>query len=343
MTTSLTPARILETAAAFWPAKVLLSAVELGVFTELARGPKANAELAKELGIRADRSLDFFDALVALGFLERNGDGPTAPYSNTAETDFFLDRNKPTYAGGMPEMLNARLYGFWNGLTDALRTGKAQNELKNGGDSMFSALYADEARLEQFLAAMAGLQTGNFATLAQRFDFSKYRTVVDVGGANGCLSRILASAHPHLSLVNYDLPAVSPIAQRENAKAGLAGRIELVSGDFFTDPLPRADVIVMGNILHDWNEDGKRKLIEKAYGALAPGGALIAIENVIDDARRKNAFGLLMSLNMLIEFGAEGGFDYTGAQFDGWCRAAGFARTEIVPLTGPTSAAIAYK
>ena len=343
MTTQLTPARILETASAFWPAKVLLSAVELGLFTALAQKPLANAELAAELGIRPDRSRDFFDALVAMGFLERDGDGPAARYTNTAETDFFLDRNKPSYTGGLPEMLNARLYGFWNGLTDALRTGRAQNETKGGAAPIFATLYADEARLEQFLAAMAGLQTGNFVTLASRFDFSKKKRVLDVGGANGHLCRILAAHHPHLALVSYDLPAVAPIARREVAAAGMISRIEVVSGDFFEDPLPAADVVVMGNILHDWNEQGKRALIAKAYAALPSGGALIAVESVIDDARRQNAFGLLMSLNMLIEFGADGGFDYTGAQFDGWCRSAGFSRTEVVPLTGPTSAAIAYK
>lgn len=343
MTSHLTPARILETATAFWPAKVLLSAVELGLFTELAKAPQDNGRLAKALGIRADRSADFFDSLVAMGFLNREGDGAGAHYTNTPETDLFLDRNKPSYTGGMPEMLNARLFGFWNGLTDALRTGAPQNESKGGGQSIFGALYANEARLEQFLSAMASLQTGNFLTLAGRFDFSKRRTVLDVGGANGQLSRILASSHPHLSLLSLDLPAVSPIAQREISKAGLASRIEVVSADFFADTLPSADVIVMGNILHDWNEEGKRTLIAKAYAALPPGGALIAIENVIDDARRQNAFGLLMSLNMLIEFGADGGFDYTGAQYDSWCRAAGFSRTEILPLTGPTSAAIAHK
>lgn len=339
----LTPARILETATAFWPAKVLLSAVELGVFTKLARGPLDNATLAHTIGVRPDRSPDFFDALVAMGFLDRDGEGPGARYTNARETELFLDREKPSYVGGMPEMLNARLFGFWNGLTDALRTGEPQNELKRGGSSTFAALYADEARLEQFLAAMASLQVGNFVTLASRFDFTKVKTVLDVGGANGSLCRTLAAQHPHLALSTYDLPDVAPIARREISAAGLAGRIEVLSGDFFRDPLPRADVIVMGNILHDWNEDGKKKLIAKAYASLPANGALIAIENVIDDARRQNAFGLLMSLNMLIEFGANGGFDYTGAQFDGWCRAAGFARTEVLALTGPASAAIAHK
>jgi predicted O-methyltransferase YrrM len=339
----LTPARILETATAFWPAKVLLSAVELGLFTELAKGPVENVALATALGIRVDRSRDFFDALVAMGFLDRKGDGAMARYSNTPETDLFLDRNKPTYAGGMPEMLNARLFGFWNGLTDALRTGAAQNESKSGGASIFAELYANEARLEQFLSAMASLQTGNFTALANRFDFSTRKIVLDVGGANTHLSRTLAAKHPHLRLMSFDLPQVSSIARREVEKADLVRRIEVISGDFFTDPLPPADVVVMGNILHDWNEEAKRKLISKAYTALPSGGVLIAIENVIDDGRRQNAFGLLMSLNMLIEFGAEGGFDYTGVQYDGWCRDAGFARTELLPLIGPASAAIAYK
>jgi len=275
--------------------------------------------------------------------LHREGDGPSARYSNTPETDFFLDRNKPTYTGGMPEMLNARLFGFWNGLTDALRTGRPQNEIKAGGHSVFEALYADEARLEQFLLAMASLQIGNFMTLAQRFDFSKRKTVLDVGGANALLCRVLAKHHPHLALTTFDLAPVSTIARREIGKEGLVSRIEVLTGDFFQDALPSADVIVMGNVLHDWNEANKRALIAKAFAALPPGGALIAIENVIDDARRQNAFGLLMSLNMLIELGADGGFDYTGAQFDGWARSAGFTRTEIMPLTGPTSAAIAYK
>jgi predicted O-methyltransferase YrrM len=340
---NLSPARILETVTAFWPAKVLLSAVELGLFTELARGPLDSRALAKALGIRANRAPDFLDCLVAMGFLDRDGDGAGARYRNTPETDLFLDRNKPSYCGGMPEMLNARLFGFWNGLTDALRTGSAQNESKGGGARVFAAIYADEARLEQFMVAMSSVQAENFVALAQRFDFSQYRRVLDVGGANALLTRVLATHHPALSFITFDLAPVAPIARREVEKAGLAGRIDVVSGDFLTDPLPQADVILMGNILHDWNEETKQRLIEKAFAALTPGGVLIAIENVIDDERRQNVFGLLMSLNMLIEFGADGGFDYTGAQYGAWCRKAGFARTEVMPLAGPASAAIAYK
>jgi SAM-dependent methyltransferase len=191
------------------------------------------------------------------------------------------------------------------------------------------------------MEAMQGISLGNFHALAEKFDFSKYKTVCDVGGATGQLCTILAGHHLHLCCTSYDLPVVVPIAEKAVAASGLADRVEAVSGDFFADPLPRADVITMGLILHDWNLDRKMHLIRSAYEALPDGGAFIVIENLIDDARRENAFGLMMSLNMLIEFGDA--FDFTGSDFTGWCREAGFQEVEILPLAGPTSAGIAYK
>jgi hypothetical protein len=139
----------------------------------------------------------------------------------------------------------------------------------------------------------------------------------------------------------FDLPPVGPLAQQHINDAGMGERINVVSGDFFADDLPPADVVTMGNVLHDWNLEKKKFLIKKAWDALPEGGAFVAIENLIDDARRENAFGLLMSLNMLIEFGDA--FDYTGANFREWCTEAGFTRFDIIPLAGPTSAAVAYK
>jgi SAM-dependent methyltransferase len=238
-------------------------------------------------------------------------------------------------------MAGARLYRFWGDLTEALQTGEPQNEIKRTGKPMFDELYSDPARLEQFMGAMQGISQGNFHALAEKFDFSKYETVCDVGGATGQLCTILAGRHPHLRCISYDLPAVAPIAEKAVAAAGLGDRVTTASGDFFADPLPRADVITMGLILHDWNLDRKMQLIRSVYDALPEGGAFIVIENIIDDARRENAFGLMMSLNMLIEFGDA--FDFTGSDFAGWCREVGFRQVEIVPLTGPASAGIAYK
>jgi predicted O-methyltransferase YrrM len=325
----------------FWPSKALLSAVELQLFTVLGSGPATAAELGNRLELRSRAVCDFLDGLVALRLLDREGSGETARYANTSETAVFLDTNSPQYIGGILEMANARLYGFWDGLTEALQTGKPQNEIKRTGRSMFEELYADPARLEQFMRAMSGISYGNFAALAEAFDFSQYESVVDVGGATGQLSLILAQRHPHLRCMSFDLPPVEPIARRSIEAAGLADRVTAASGDFFADPLPSADVITMGMILHDWNLDRKLHLIHSAYDALPEGGALIAVENIIDDERRENVFGLMMSLNMLIEFGDA--FDFTGEDYRGWCEAVGFKKVEVLPLAGPASAAIAYK
>jgi SAM-dependent methyltransferase len=293
------------------------------------------------LGLGSRATYDFLDGLVAMHLLERDGAGAEGRYANTVDTATFLDADKPTYIGGILEMANARLYPFWGGLTDALRTGEPQNEVKHTGKSMFAELYAEPERLEQFMRAMAGISAGNFHALAQKFDFGPYQTVCDVGGATGQLSIILAQHHPHLRCTSFDLPVVEPIARRTIAGAKLTDRVETAAGDFLAEPLPKADVITMGMILHDWNLDHKMHLIRQAYDALPEGGVFIAVENIIDDDRRANVFGLMMSLNMLIEFGDA--FDFSGADFRGWCEAVGFRSVEVLPLAGPASAAIARK
>jgi hypothetical protein len=340
-TNELSPAHIMETGMAFWPAKVLLSAVELGVFTELGDRALTGEDLLRTLRLHPRAHPDFFDALVALRFLERDGDGPGARYRNTAETAAFLNRKSPTFLGGFLEMANARLYPFWGDLTEGLRTGKAQNETKHSSQSMFAELYKTPERLEQFADAMSGISHGNFQALADNFDFSRYRTLCDVGGSVGLLSMLVARRHPHLRCTTADLPEVTKIAERKIAAAGLSDRVTACSLDFFAEPIPQADVITMGLILHDWNLEKKMHLIRAAYNALPAGGAFVVVEHLIDDARRENAFGLMMSLNMLIEFGDA--FDYTGADFGQWCRDVGFSRTEVIPLAGAASAGVAYK
>ncbi|HZJ13534.1 MAG TPA: methyltransferase [Chthoniobacteraceae bacterium] len=335
------PSAILQTAFSFWSSKVLLTAVEFGVFTRLAGRKLSGAELGAELKLHPRAIADFFDALVAMKFLERESDGPQAKYSNTPDSALFLDEKSPRYVGGILVMLNARLFKFWHDLPEALRTGQPQNEIKHGQKGMFEELYSDLPRLEQFMGAMTGLSRINFEAFAEKFDFSKFRTLCDVGGATGLLSIEAAKRHSHLKCTSFDLPEVELIAKKHIAAAGLENRIGTASGDFFKDPLPRADIITMGMILHDWNLEKKMHLIRAAYDALRPGGALVAIEALIDDARRENVQGLLMSLNMLIEFGDA--FDYTGADFRKWCGEVGFKRFEVIHLAGPSSAAVAYK
>jgi hypothetical protein len=341
MSEQIDPSRIMQVGMGFWASKTLLSAVELELFTRLGSDSMTGPQLAEALGLHERAIPDFPDALVALELLDRDGEGADAAYRNTREGAVFLDRASPAYIGGILEMANARLYPFWGDLTTALQTGRPQNEIKHTGKAMFEELYSDPGRLEQFMNAMAGISMGPFQALAEKFDFSKYETLCDVGGATGQLSMIVANRHPHLHCTSFDLPVVEPIAKRTIEAAGLDGRVTTAGGDFFADPLPKADVITMGLILHDWNLERKMDLIKAAYDALPEGGAFIVIENIIDDARRENVFGLMMSLNMLIEFGDA--FDYTGNDFAEWCKQVGFKEIEIVPLAGPTSAGIAYK
>lgn len=335
------PGHILQTAFAFWSSKVLLTAVEFDLFTKLGTRRLTGSELGSEIDLHPRGISDFLDALVAMKFLDREGDGPQGKYANTATTALYLDRNSPRYIGGILVMLNRRLFRHWNDLPEALRTGLPQNETMYGQKPVFEELYSDPQKLEEFIAGMAGLSRINFEALAASFDFSPYKTLCDVGGASGLLCIEVAKRYPHLQCISFDLPPVEPIARKHIAAAGLASRIRTATGDFFADPLPNADVITMGMVLHDWNLEKKKHLIRAAYEALPTGGALVAIESLIDDARRENAFGLLMSLNMLIEFGDA--FDYSGADFQNWCREAGFKRFEVIPLAGAYSAAVAYK
>ena len=334
---AVTPDNIMQLGFAFCSSKTLLSAIELELFTELAKGQLNAEQLRERLGLHPRSARDFFDALVALHVLDREGEY----YRNTPETEQYLVKGKLTYIGGILEMANERLYPFWGSLTDGLRTGLPQNEVKSGGPGLFETLYQDPERLRLFLAAMTGLSMGASQAIAQKFPWDKYKTVVDVGGAQGGLLVQLCLAHPHLHGTNFDLGSVEPIFNDYVATNNLSDRLKFQAGNFFEEPLPSADVITMGHILHDWDLEQKRMLLNKAYAALPDGGALIVFEALIDDDRRQNPFGLIMSLNMLIE--TPGGFDYTGKDCSAWMRDAGFRETKVEYLAGPDSMVIGFK
>jgi hypothetical protein len=336
--TAVAAERVLQVGLGFWASRTLLSAVELGLFSELGQGPRDAEELRARLGLHPRGARDFLDALVSLGLLERDQEGR---YANAADADLFLDRAKPSYVGGLLEMASARLYGFWGSLTEALRTGEPQNEAKYGGQDMFAAIYPDPERLGGFLRAMTGLSMGAAKAIATKFPWQRYKTFADVGTAEGGLPVQLTLVHEHLSGVGFDLPPVEPIFASYVASFGLSGRIRFRAGDFFADPLPQADVITMGHILHDWPLEQKKELLAKAYAAVPEGGAVVVFEAIIDDERRRNSFGLLMSLNMLIE--TRGGFDYTGADCQQWLREVGFQDTYVEHLAGPDSMVVGIK
>jgi hypothetical protein len=331
------PDHILQVGLGFWASKTLLSAVEMELFTELAKHPEDLETLQGRLGLHSRSASDFLDALVSLKFLERRN----GRYYNTPSTDFFLDKRKPSYIGGILEMANHRLYPFWTHLTTALRTGLPQNETRNGSPNPFAAIYAEPARLKEFLKAMTGVSHGANLAIAHKFPWGKYRTAVDVGTAQGDLITQVALANPHIEGTGFDLPEVGPIFEEYVESNQISGRVKFSPGSFMKQALPKADVVMMGHILHDWNLEIKRMLVRKAHEALPSGGAYIVYESIIDDDRSDNAFGLLMSLNMLIE--TSDGFNYTGADCSGWMKEAGFRETRVEHLIGPDSMVIGIK
>jgi hypothetical protein len=331
------PDHILQVGLGFWASKTLLSAVEMELFTELAKHPEDLETLQGRLGLHPRAARDFLDALVALQFLERR----ESKYYNTPSADLYLDKRKKSYIGGFLEMVNHRLYPFWGHLTTALRTGLPQNEAKDGGPDPFAALYAEPARLKEFLKAMTGVSHPANLAIARQFPWNKYRTAVDVGTAQGDLIVQVALANPHIEGTGFDLPEVGPVFEDYVEANALSSRVKFAPGSFFEQPLPKSDVVMMGHILHDWDLDIKRMLVRKAYDALPPGGAFLVFETIIDDDRSSNAFGLMMSLNMLIE--TPGGFDYTGADCTGWMKEAGFHDTRVEHLAGPHSMVIGIK
>ena len=334
---TVTPDQIMQVGLSFWASKTLLSAVEMELFTELARRPGPLEDVTGRLGLHPRSARDFLDALVALGFLERR----EGVYHNTPATELFLDKRKPSYIGGILEIANSRLFRFWNGLTEGLRTGRPQNEIKGGEQPLFEALYADPARLKEFARAMTGISRGANVAIAQKFPWKDHKSYVDVGTAQGDLAVQVALAHPHLKGIGFDLAEIGPVFEEYVAEHKLEHRLKFAPGDFFADPLPKTDVVMMGHILHDWDLDQKKQLIRRAHEALPAGGAFIVYETIIDDGRSKNAFGLLMSLNMLIE--TQGGFDYSGADCMGWMKECGFRKAHVEHLVGPDSMVVGIK
>jgi len=329
--------RIEQIAFGFMASKVLFSAIEFGLFTELAKGALSAEEIQHRIGLHPRSARDFPDALVALGMLERNG----TLYSNTRDTDFYLDRGKPTYIGNFFQLWNARVYGFAGSLGEGLKTGKPQNEIKSGDEDWVDAMYRTPERLRLFLRCMTGHSLPSAIAIAQKFPWAKYQTFADIGTAEGCFPAQVAVAHPHLRGEGFDLSAVRPFFEEYVSSFRVQDRVRFRAGDFFKDALPSADVLVMGMILHDWSLDVKQALMKKAYEALPDGGALIVYEHLIDDDRRKNLAGLLMSLIMLLE--TQEGFDYTGADCCAWMREAGFKEIRVEQLTGIESMVVGVK
>jgi hypothetical protein len=328
--------RLLGTAFAFRQSQLLLAAVTLGVFPALRNGALPLDVLVDNLALHGRGSRDFFDALVSLDLLGRD---PEGHYHNVPDCAAYLDPEQPTYVGGVLEYLNGSNYQAWSDLAAALKSGTAQAGPSAAGG--YAAFYQEPARLESFLAGMTAGSLLPARALAESFPWGDYASVIDIGCAQGCVPVVLAQAHPHLAGGGFDLPAIEPAFNQYIGRHGLTDRLKFHGGDFFRDPLPCADVLVMGRILHNWCIDKKRALLAKALAALPPGGVLIVCETLIDDARRVRSHSLLASLNMLLQ--TEAGFEFTASDCISWMSEVGFETMRVISLAAFYSAIIAKK
>lgn len=319
---------------AHWKTKTMLSALELGVFTELAHGPLESGELAGRAGVNGRVAADFFDALVALGLLEKH-DGRYA--NSPASTEYLDPARQEAYLGGS---FLARSTGMADDLTRVLRSGEALNGASTGRD-YYASLYGTAGSVRTFQRDMTALSIDSARAIAETFPWERHRSLADIGCAEGALSTQVLLRHPHLTATGFDLAPTREGFLAYTDGHGLSGRQVFQEGDFFEDDLPGADVIVFGHVLHNWGLEEKRLLLRKAYDALPPGGAVLVYETLIDDERRDNAIGLILSLIMHME--VPQGFDYTGADCARWMRECGFTDTRVQHLAGPESMVVGSK
>lgn len=346
--TTRSPHDIIGVATAFWTSKVVLSAVELGVFTRLSERSGSLEQLCADLSIRGRGARDFFDILVSLELLERD----EGSYRNSELADAYLNPALPAYdISGYLRNLNA-VFASRSLLTETLRSGGRLNYAKAlaaaGADETaagavlmpadadadtFGEAFAAPNQVRGFVRAMTGYSMGAHRSLVSAFDWSGVGNVVDVGCSEGAFLAHMLRAHPHLAGIGFDLAQVTDHFGTFTRTMGIQDRVRFVSGDFLSGPLPSGDVIVMGHVLHDWNLQIKRMLVGKAYEALPPGGSLLVYESLIDDERRVNTAGMIMSLNVSLV--SAGGLGYTGAECREWMADAGFQDLSVTHLEGP--------
>jgi acetylserotonin N-methyltransferase len=331
------PAVVLDLIAAFRHSKSMFAAVELGVFDALADGPLPLAELAQRLSASADGLERLLDACVGLQLLTREADS----YRNTPAAQAYLCSTSPQRLTGYIKYSNAVMWKLWGHLEDAVREGTHRWPQAFGWDGpIFDHFFRTPEAKREFLLGMHGFGLISSPHVVSAFDLSRFRCLIDLGGATGHLAVAACQRYPNLRAVVFDLEQAVPLAQEMIAGTPVADRIQVTAGDFFVDPLPAADLFALGRIVHDWSASKVRTLLRRVYEALPPSGGLLIAEKLLLENKSGPGWALMQSLNML---SCTEGKERTLTEYESLLREAGFVEVTGCRTPSPLDAVLAIK
>jgi hypothetical protein len=329
------PDEVVARAMAFQPAKLLLTAVELGMFEALASGPVAEAQLRDGLGLHPRGAADFLQALVALGAIQENdGRYQAGPLAGT------LLPHAPTPLTGFLRMANRVMYPAWGRLAEALRTGAPQAATYCGSD-MFRELYERDDTRRELVRMAEDASSPLIPALVERFDWRSYKSVLELGGCRGNVLAEVVRAHPHLDAHVLDLPQLAPEFAEHMTEIGMTGRLAFHAADFFVDQLPEADVIMIGHCMVDWNDEQRQTLIRRVAPRVHPGGVFLIWDPIVVPGEESYLRNLIRSLNLQLM--TPHGSGYRLAECMAWLTEVGFRPVDHAALGHDVTLVVAHK
>jgi acetylserotonin O-methyltransferase len=320
--TELPPDPVVDLMEAFRRSQVLFTAVNLRIFEILEDSARSLQELASGLLLPATALEQLLTACQALGLISRV-DGS---YQNTPITSQYLTQSSPCNLLGYIRFSDMAVYQLWSRLTDAVREGSNRwDQVFGGKTNFFDNIYADPTSLREFIGGMHGLGVITSPTLATAFELGRFRHLVDLGGATGHLAIAACQAWPDLKATVYDLAPICIVAQEHIGQSSVQDRVQTQTGDFFTDPLPQADLYALSRILHDWKEEKIRFLLKKCFENLPRQGGLLVCEKLLNEEKDGPVSAALQSLNMLV---ITEGRERTASEYKALLQDAGFGLIE---------------
>lgn len=332
------PAPIIDLIYAFRRSKTMFTAVSLGIFDQLGLTPAPLSTLARDFAADAGALERLLDACVGLGLLEKRSNGD---YANTESAMAYLQRSSPNTLTGYILYSDRALFRMWANLEDAVREGNHRWEQTfDSKGPIFAQFFRDADAARTFLLGMHGFGVLSSPRVVAAFDLSRFRKLMDLGGASGHLAIAACERYPNLHAAVFELPVVVEFAKEMAQKSAARDRISVVSGDFFTDELPEADLFAVGQILHDWTEEKIVRLLRKIHTRLPNGGGLLIAEKLLATDKSGPVMTQMQSLNMLV---CTEGKERTLEEYSVLLREAGFSEVTGVHTGAPVDATLAIK